>query len=56
MSTCRKAIAKGAAEEAEWKANCVAYKAKYPKEWAEFEALTSGKVRPITAHTAVISA
>ncbi|KXZ42742.1 hypothetical protein GPECTOR_121g443 [Gonium pectorale] len=40
----RQAITRGADAEAEWKAACAEYKAKYPKEWAEFEALTSGKL------------
>jgi len=40
----RSAITRGAKEEEQWKANCAAYAAKYPKEWAEFEALTSGKL------------
>ncbi|GLC33729.1 Transketolase [Pleodorina starrii] len=40
----RSAIQRGADSEAEWKAACEEYKAKYPQEWAEFEALTSGKL------------
>ncbi|GFR49483.1 hypothetical protein Agub_g11422 [Astrephomene gubernaculifera] len=40
----RSAIQRGAAEEAEWKAACAEYAAKYPKEWAEFQALTSGEL------------
>lgn len=40
----RGAIARGAKEEADWKAACAEYQAKYPKEFAEFEALISGKL------------
>lgn len=40
----RGAIKRGAEEEANWHKACAEYKAKYPKEWAEFEALTSCKV------------
>jgi transketolase len=37
------AIARGAKEEAAWKANCVEYSKKYPKEFQEFVDLTSGE-------------
>ncbi|GIL83476.1 hypothetical protein Vretimale_11170 [Volvox reticuliferus] len=37
----RAAVKRGDEAENEWKQACEEYKAKYPKEWAEFEALTS---------------
>lgn len=41
MNSC---IAKGANTEASWEEACKAYATKHPTEWAEFEALTNGKV------------
>lgn len=40
----RSAIARGASEEEQWKKGCEVYAQKYPKEWAEFQSLTSGKL------------
>jgi len=37
----RSAIGRGAEEEAQWHKDCEAYKAKYPKEFAEFQQLIS---------------
>jgi transketolase len=40
----REAVDKGAKAQAEWEAKLNAYKAAYPKEAAEFEQFTSGKI------------
>lgn len=40
----RACAANGQKAEEQWKADCKAYAAKYPKEWAEFEGLISGKL------------
>jgi transketolase len=37
-------VTKGASDEAEWKKGCETYAAKYPKEYADFVALTSGEL------------
>lgn len=39
------AIARGAKSEAAWEADCKVYAAKYPKEYAEFTALISGRAQ-----------
>ncbi len=44
MLACRaQAITRGAKEEEQWKADCAAYAAKYPKEYKEFSDLISGE-------------
>ncbi len=40
----RKAVERGASDQAAWEATLAQYKAKYPQEAAEFEALISGKL------------
>mmetsp|Transcript_4402 Transcript_4402/g.7261 ORF Transcript_4402/g.7261 Transcript_4402/m.7261 type:complete len:715 (-) Transcript_4402:406-2550(-) len=40
----RGAIARGAKSEEQWNADCAVYAAKYPKEYAEFSGLISGKL------------
>ena len=41
---CAQAITRGQKSEEQWKADCAEYAKKYPKEFAEFTALTSGKL------------
>lgn len=42
--TSPQAVTRGAKAEEEWKAGCAEYAKKYPKEFAEFEGLVSGKL------------